>query len=127
MATKSNKIEYTGKRAKLAERLVNPDVSDNVTKVCEDVGVARSTFYKWLKDEDYVSYIQELIDRYTDSELAAVWKALIVKCKTGDVQAIKLYFELKGKYTTVVQNNIKVDNPFSDLTTDDLKKLIDSG
>ena len=127
MAAKSNKLEYTGKKGKLAEMLTNPEFSGSVTDVCREVGVARSTFYKWMDDKNYLDYLQRLIDEYTDSELSAVWKALIVECKTGNVQAIKLYFELKGKYTAVVQNNIKMDNPFAGLSTDDLKKLIDSG
>lgn len=127
MATKSNKLEYTGKKAKLAEMLTNPEFSGSVTDVCREVGVARSTFYKWMDDKNYLDYLQRLIDKYTDSELSAVWKALIVECKTGNVQAIKLYFELKGKYAAVVQNNIKMENPFAGLSTNDLKKLIDSG
>ena len=103
MATKSNKIKYSGKRAKMAEMLTNPDFTGTVTELCETVGVARSTFYKWMDDKDYLNYVESLIDKYADSELSTVWKALIKKCKAGDVQAIKLYFELKGKYLNKVE------------------------
>ena len=127
MATKSNRNGYTGKRAKLAETLTNPEFNGTVTDICKEVGVARSTFYRWMDDKDYLDYIQGLIDKYTDSELSSVWKALISECKNGNVQAIKLYFELKGKYTAVVQSHVTVDNPFAGLSTEDLKKLIDSG
>ena len=65
MATKSNKNRYMGKKAKLAEMLVNPDLAATVTQMCETVGVARSTFYKWLSDPEYLSYIQDLVDRFT--------------------------------------------------------------
>lgn len=102
--------------------LVNPEFNGTVTDICEAVGVARSTFYKWLKEPDYLAYIQEQIDSYTDSELAAVWKALVRECRLGNVQAIKLFFELKGKYT----EHIKIENPFSSLTTEELKHLADS-
>ena len=44
------------------------------------------------------SHTENLINRYTDGEVGSVWKALLKKCKSGDIQAIKLYFELKGKY-----------------------------
>lgn len=103
MATKSNKSRYTGKKARLAEMLTNPEFTGTVTELCTSVGVARSTFYKWMDDKDYLKYIETLIDKYTDSELSTVWKALIHRCETGDVQAIKLYFELKGKYSSKVE------------------------
>ena len=119
MATKSNKNRYMGKKAKLAEMLVNPDLAATVTEMCEAVGVARSTFYKWLNDPEYLSYIQGLVDRFTDSELTTVWKSLINECRKGNVQAIKLYFELKGKYTA----NVKIESPFAALTTEELRKL----
>jgi len=103
MATKSNKISFSRKKQELAEMLANPDFNGTITDLCTKIDIARSTFYKWLDDEDYTDYIQSLIDKYTDGELALVWKALIFKCKSGDVPAIKLYFELKGKYKQNVE------------------------
>ena len=105
MATNTDKIKYSGQKLQMAQILANPDFNGNVSKACEEVGVARSTFYKWLKNRDYLKFLQEEIDRYTDGELAAIWKALIKQCKNGNVKAIKLFFELKGKYS------IKVDSP----------------
>lgn len=108
VATKLDKIEYSGKKKRIAEILINPEYKGTVTEACEEVGVARSTFYKWLKDREYLRYLQEQIDSFTDSELADVWKALIIQCKKGNVKAIKLFFELKGKYS------IKIDTPALD-------------
>ena len=86
----------------MADLLINPDFNGTVTELCGQVGVARSTFYDWMKDPDYLNYIQSLIDSFTDSELVSVWKALVSECKKGNVAAIKLFFELKGKYETKV-------------------------
>jgi hypothetical protein len=102
VATKSDKLLLAGKKKKLAELLANPDFNGTITELCEKIGVARSTFYKWLEDEDFTKYVNSLIDKYTDSELSSMWRALINRAKTGDVQAIKLYFELKGRYKTAV-------------------------
>ena len=90
--------ELNNAQLNAAEMLANPDYKGSKTKMIKEVGVSRSTFYKWLKIPAFTDYVNNLIDKYTDAELGAVWKALISKCKTGDVQAIKLYFELKGKY-----------------------------
>lgn len=119
MEQNSINLLYTGKRRKAAEMLANPDFSGTITELIETVGVPRTTFYRWLEDEQYISYINSLIERYTDSELAAVWKALVKECKKGNVQAIKLFFELKGKYSA----NIKIESPFAGLTTEELRKL----
>lgn len=102
MPTKSNKSKYFGKKKMMADLLINPDFNGTVTELCGQVGVARSTFYDWMKDPDYLNYIQSLIDSFTDSELVSVWKALVSECKKGNVAAIKLFFELKGKYETKV-------------------------
>lgn len=91
-------IDLTAKQRKAAEMLANPDFDGTKTDLIEAVGVPRTTFYRWIKDKKFMEYTCKLIEQYTDAELGAVWKALIKRCITGDVQAIKLYFELKGKY-----------------------------
>ena len=66
-----------GKKRKLAEELANPENELSVTKLCEKFKISRTTFYNWQKEADFNGYIAYLIDSYTDSELANVWKALI--------------------------------------------------
>lgn len=105
MATKSSNIKYNGKKKLLAESLADPEFTGTIGELCRQVGIARSTYYKWLDDPEYRQYLQDLIDKYTDSELPAMWKTLIRKGVSGDVSAMKLYFELKGKY----KQQVKVD------------------
>ena len=120
MATKSDKLNISGKKKELAELLANPETNCTITEMCGKVDVARSTFYKWLDEEEFVKYVNSLIDKFTDSELASMWRALISRAKTGDVQAIKLYFELKGKYKTSIDLNASgVVQIVSDVIPDD--------
>ena len=102
---KCTKSRLTKKQREAAEMLANPDISCTKTRLCETVGVSRSGFYKWLKDS--------LIDTYTDAELGSVWKALVHRCVIGDVQAIKLYFELKGKYKQQIEHSGNSDFVFN--------------
>lgn len=88
----------TKKQLEVAEMLANPSIEMNKTQICEKADVSRTSFYEWLKKKEFVDYVASLVDKYTDSELSSVWKALIKKCENGDVSAIKLFFELKGKY-----------------------------
>ncbi len=108
MSKVNNKGYYpkvTGKKRKMAELLVNPECELSVTAMCDKVGVSRTTFYNWQKDSDFAGYVEWLIDSYTDSELANAWKALIRRATNGNTEALKLFFELKGKYKQEVTIN----------------------
>lgn len=90
--------------------MANPDFTGTITELLKQLGIGRTTFYRWMDDPEYIQYINALIDKYTDSELSTVWKALIEQCKNGNTQAIKLYFELKGKYKQAldISGDVKV-------------------
>lgn len=98
MAQNSTKSGLTGKRRKAAEMLANPEFRGTITELCNTIGVPRRTLYNWLGDDAFRSEVDGLIERYTDSELSRVWKSLMRLIDKGNLNAIKLYFELKGKY-----------------------------
>lgn len=105
MSAKVNKSGLSETQRKMAEMLADPESEHRtISEICEAVGIDRSTYYKhWRNSEKFRNYVDELIGKYTDSELAAVWRVLIDKCLEGNVNAIKLFFELKGKYKQQVQ------------------------
>lgn len=109
-ATKSG---LSKKQRDAAEMLANPDFEGSKTDISAKVGVARSTLHRWFRDPEFTRYVDELIDTYTDSELGTVWKALIKRCYAGDTKAIKLYFELKGKYKQQVEHSVASDFVFN--------------
>ena len=83
------------KQLKIVELLINPEDRRTKTAKMEEAGVSRKTFYAWMKDERFISYMNSRLSLYTDGELSEVWKALIMQCKRGNIQAIKLFFEMK--------------------------------
>jgi len=83
---------------KIVELLINPDDRRAKVDKLKEANVPKSTFYRWMQEKEFINYIREQLDTITDSELPEVWKALILKCKRGDIQAIKLYFEMKNMY-----------------------------
>ncbi len=103
--------------------LINPEDNRTKTDKLKEAGVRRSTFYDWMKNENFLAYMNSQIDKYTDGELAEIWKALLRKCRLGDTAAIKLYFELKGKYRTSIDVNTNVPNPYEGLTREQLLQL----
>lgn len=99
MAQNGTDREPTARQKKVAEMLINPEFQGSITELCSEANVPRRTFYNWRDDPVFCNYLDGLIDKYTDSELAGVWKALIKQCLGGNVQAIRLFFELKGKFS----------------------------
>lgn len=79
----------------MAELLLNPEDRRTKTEKMKEAGVPPRTFYKWMKDERFINFVNEQLEQYTNGELSEVWKALINQCKRGNIQAIKLYFEMK--------------------------------
>lgn len=98
MAQKRTNAELSSIQRKVAEMLVDPSFLGNISELCEKCGVSRSTFYRWRDQPDFCDYVDSLIDKYTDAELAGVWKALIKSCLQGNVPAMRLFFELKNKF-----------------------------
>ena len=98
--TEQNETEtpLSAKQIKFAELLADPEDRRTRSDKIAEVGVSRSTAYRWLKDNDFLDYLNEQIDKYTDGHLSTAWRSLITQMKRGDTQAIKLFFELKGKY-----------------------------
>lgn len=105
MAQHGTNSILTPKQRKVAEMLVDPGFTGTITQLCDQLSVPRRTFYRWRDDPIFCSYVDSLIDKYSDSELASVWKALIRKCLEGNVQALRLYFELKGKFGQAGQSD----------------------
>ncbi|EJW97893.1 hypothetical protein EVA_14001 [gut metagenome] len=92
----------------MAEKLMDPTFRGTITELCTEFSVARSTLYRWIEKSEFTDYLDELADKYASSELGTVWKALIKQCSEGNIQAIKLYFELRdvgrvGKKSAEVQ------------------------
>lgn len=95
---KNKKGNLTVKMKKCAQKIVSDDFDGNISKLCEELNIARSTFYKWYDREDFKEYVKTLIKEYTESELINVWKAVVESAKKGNLQALKLFFDFKNLY-----------------------------
>lgn len=95
--------KVTAKQMQVAQMLANPDETLTKREISEACNISRATLYNWLADENFNKYLDSIIYKYTDAEVAEVWKSLCRKAKNGDVNAIKLFFEMKGKYKNQVE------------------------
>lgn len=84
----------------LCEMLADPEYRlMTKTAMAEKLNISRQTLYRYLDRHDVRTYTRELVEYFTDGELGNVWKALVNTCKKGNVNAIRLYFEMKHMYT----------------------------
>lgn len=89
-------FNITAKMKKCADKLISSEFDGNISRLCDELGIARSTFYRWYDKKEFKQYINFLIDRYTETELFEIWKAIIETAKKGSPQALKLFFDLKN-------------------------------
>lgn len=78
MAQNGTKTELTGKKLKVAEGLASPEFDGNISRLLEEYGVPRRSFYNWWSDDNYVQAVNNLIERHTDTELGRVWQTLSI-------------------------------------------------
>ncbi len=89
------------KQIKMAELLLNPEDRRTKQEKCKEVGIRPKTLWTWMKDDRYINYVNSQLEQYTNAELVEVWKALTAQCKRGNIQAIKLFFEMKEMHPDV--------------------------
>jgi len=94
-AEKGRDWRPSARQIAIAELLLNPEDRRTKKDKIASIGLPERTFYKWMKDPRFIDYLNSRIEEYTNTELYEVWKALIMQCKRGNIQAIKLFFEMK--------------------------------
>ncbi len=120
-AQRGTQLGLSHRQVEMARILADPTETGTIKDICERVGLPRRTFYNWMDRKDFIDFVNSLIDKYTDAELAGVWKALSLKARGGDIQAIKLYFEMKGKY----KHTQEINHKFENLSSDEVDKRIE--
>ena len=107
--TKTERNIIDARMAIAAELLANPDFSGTKEEIAREAGVSRTTLYRWLRNPDFVALVNQLVAQYADAELAMVWKSLCKQIKAGNLQAIRLYFELRERGKQTASNQLQDD------------------
>lgn len=107
--TKTERNIIDARMAIAAELLANPDFSGTKEEIARETGVSRATLYRWLRNPDFVALVNQLVAQYADAELAMVWKSLCKQIKAGNLQAIRLYFELRERGKQTASNQLQDD------------------
>ena len=106
-----------GKKRKVAEALVDPADERSVTELCKDFKISRTTFYNWQKEMAFMGYVNFLVESFTSSIVPKAWKQIAKKIDKGDMEAIRMLLEVKGKLQkdTNINNNVVIFSGEGDL------------
>lgn len=66
-------------------------------EILAERGLDAGTFFGWLDDPAFAAYFHKQTRARTDAAVLTAWKALLRGVERGECNAIKLFFELKGK------------------------------
>ncbi|MBR5223254.1 MAG: hypothetical protein IKV81_03720 [Clostridia bacterium] len=97
------------KQRKVAEALVDPEDDRTVSQLCKDFNISRTTFYNWQHDSEFMGYVECLVDNYTSSMIPKAWKQIGKKVDEGNMEAIRMLLEVKGKLqkdSASISNNV---------------------
>lgn len=59
------------KMRRCAEKLISEDFDGNISKLCEELGIARSTFYRWYEKNEFKEYTNEQMVAFVDPVMYA--------------------------------------------------------
>ena len=100
-----NKSELSPKERKFIEYLKYKDYKNpKLSNIRKEIGISKSTFYRWLRDEKFSEIAEEENDVNTEEHMHEVEVTLLEKARQGDVRAIKLFFE---RYEAVKESKKK--------------------
>lgn len=74
------------------------EIKPTISARCEILGIERSTFYRALRKPEFVAWLQHQSTNAIAGEKREIRLALLRKCLTGDIEAIRLWHELYEQY-----------------------------
>jgi hypothetical protein len=97
MSPQNPQNSLTDQQREAAEMLANPEFAAlTLGALSGMLGIDRKTLYKWRKIPEFQKYVDSIRKTIFENHRKAVDAKLFEKAKEGDVQAMKLFYELGG-------------------------------
>ena len=84
------------RQKKVLDAAQEAGVNRTITKVCEEAGVPRRTFYNWLTNEGFARAWDEVWRRAIVRHMPSIVAAMLGKAGKGDVSAARLLADMAG-------------------------------
>lgn len=93
-----NESRLTDKQMALASVLLNPLDKRSQTQKLQALGIQPVTFHGWMKSKKFTEYMAQQSEILFGDILPLARDALLRKVMKGEVNAIRLYMEMRGEY-----------------------------
>lgn len=127
--TNDNIYRQTPAEKKLIEVLVSPEnTGKSVQDLCNLANISRFKYYQAMKKPDFVKLLNDTTLELIKGKVSDVLNASYTFALTEKgFQDRKILLKMAGllveKTETTVNGNINVNNPFANLTEDELRKI----
>ena len=127
--TNDNIYRQTPAEKKLLEVLVSPEnTGKSVQDLCNLANISRFKYYQAMKKPDFVKLVNETTLDLIKGKVSDILNASYTFALTEKgFQDRKILLQMAGllveKTETTVNGNFNVNNPFQNLTEDELRKL----
>ena len=79
-----------------------------IRELCTMAGVNMTEFYDWLKDDIFRAEFGRCTEIFCAAETGVIWGALLEQCRKGNIQAIKLFFDMQSKNRAAKSGGVKI-------------------
>lgn len=102
---KKNQTRLSDKQLAVAETMLNPMDKRNHTEKLRSLGVPATTYQGWMSNKVFSDYVSKRAEDMFGGSMYLAQEALVRKVMRGDTGAMKLYFEMTGKYKNQAESN----------------------
>lgn len=107
-----------------ANALLNTNDKSSVRQLLELFNVKSTQYHAWLREATFQSYLRTRAEQIFEASDYEAYKALVRAVSSGDVNAIKFFFELRGIYNPKLTVNINIRSVMTEVIrviTDNVK------
>ncbi len=94
-----NSEKLTAKQLKGVEAISTRGPDETLEEVATRAGVTRKSLWEWWQLEAFRTAVRERVEKLTEAERTPILNALFREAKSGDVPAMRLFFQLRGELT----------------------------
>jgi len=114
----------TKRQADIAHAMVR--YGKRADEIIAQYGVTEEEFTEWVREGSFSEYASELARGFARADAPYIWSSLLDSAKEGNIQAIKLYFDIwnkmqaaKPKDSGVVAVDSEIDSIRAEIFGDD--------
>lgn len=93
---------------KFADRWLDYNQKQTLEDVGNEIGVSRTTIWRWFKDKNFIEWLNEKKESFLASSLMDIYKTAVRKAIAGDYQFARMLLEILKEYTPALNHNISI-------------------